>query len=58
VVEDEADPRAWIILVGNPMRREVEGLKRAMWWAAGSAMGAGVVLGLVAPYILKKLGLG
>lgn len=44
-------------LVGEPMRTDVEGLKRAVWWAAGSAMGAGLALGLFAPYILRKLGL-
>ncbi len=56
--DDDVDPDAWIKLVGNPMRREVEGLKRALWWASGIAMGAGVVLGWLSPYILKKLGLG
>ena len=55
--EDDIDPKAWIALVGKPMRQEVEGLKRALWWASGMAMGAGVILGLLGPYILKKLGL-
>jgi hypothetical protein len=49
---------AWVEEVGRPMRQEVEGLKRAIWWAAGSAMGAGLILGLFAPTILKKLGFG
>lgn len=56
---------AWIDDVGRPMRQDVEGLKRAFWWAAGTCGGAGVVLGVVgaiatqmAPYVLKKLGLG
>ncbi len=49
---------AWVEEVGRPMKTEVEGLKRALWWAAGSAMGAGLILGLIGPYILKKLGLG
>lgn len=56
--EDDVDPSAWIKLVGNPMRQEVEGIKRALWWASGSAMGAGIVLGLFAPTIMKKLGFG
>lgn len=56
--DEKIDPEAWVRWVGIPMQRTVEGLQRAFWWAAGSAMGAGVVMGLLAPYLLKKLGLG
>ena len=56
--EDDVDPGAWIKLVGNPMRQEVEGLKRAFWWAGGALLGSGMVFGWLSPYILKKLGLG
>lgn len=48
---------AWVEEVGRPMKTEMEGLKRALWWASGLAMGAGVILGLLGPYLLKKLGL-
>lgn len=48
---------AWVEEVGRPMKGEVEGLKRAVWWVSGLAMGAGVILGLIGPYVLKKLGL-
>lgn len=49
---------AWVEEIGRPMKAEVEGLKRAFWWAGGAFIGAGVILGLIGPYILKKLGLG
>ncbi len=55
---EDDDSRWWIKYIGDPMRRDVEGLKRSFWWAAGGTGGVGVVLGLLAPYILKKLGLG
>jgi len=48
---------AWIEHVGNPLRKEVDGLKRAFWWAAGAIGGAGIILGWLSPYLLKKLGL-
>ncbi len=53
----EVDPAQWIELIGKPMQAKVDGLQRAMWWATGGAMWAGVILGLIAPYVLKKLGL-
>lgn len=51
------DPAAWVKLVGDPMRADVEGLKRAFWWGCGGCGGAGLILGLLAPFILRKLGL-
>lgn len=48
---------SWIEDVGKPMRAEVEGLKRAMFWGMGAAVTAGVFLGIMGPYLLKKLGL-
>jgi len=53
----EDDPEFWIKYVGEPMRKDVDGLKRAFWWAAGGCGGAGVVLGMLMPYVMKKLGL-
>jgi hypothetical protein len=49
---------AWVEEVGRPMRTEVEGLKRAFWWAAGGIFWAGIIVGGLSPYVLKKLGLG
>lgn len=53
----DTDPEQWIELIGKPMAAKVDGLQRAFTWAVGAAVGAGVVLGLLAPYLLKKLGL-
>jgi hypothetical protein len=49
---------AWIEYVGKPMERDVEALKRAMWTMFGGGTGVGVVVGLLAPFLLKKMGLG
>ena len=58
---EDGDPltqvRSWVKYVGEPMRREVDGLKRSFWWAAGGFGGAGITMGLFLPYIMKKLGL-
>lgn len=56
-IDPLAEVVGWVREVGRPMKADVDALKRAFWWAAGSAMGAGVVLGLLAPYVLRKLGL-
>ena len=48
---------SWIEDVGKPMKIEVEGLKRATVWGMASAVTAGVFLGVLGPYLLKKLGL-
>lgn len=53
----DVDPVQWIELVGKPAVEKIDGLQRAFTWAVGAAVGAGVVLGLLAPYILRKLGL-
>lgn len=57
--DDDPGARAlmWIEYIGAPMKTEMEGIKRAFWWGYGGCIGAGVVLGLLAPFILKKLGL-
>lgn len=59
---DGADPLTqaltWIEHVGKPMRADVEGIKRSIWWASGGCMGMGMILGLFMPTILKKLGFG
>jgi hypothetical protein len=47
----------WIEYVGKPAVRDVDGLKRAMWIMFGGGTGIGTVLGLLAPFLLKKLGL-
>lgn len=49
--------RAWIEHVGRPMVEDVRALKRNFWTAAGFFGGAGVVFGLIAEPILRKLGL-
>lgn len=48
---------SWIENVGIPMRAEVEGLKRAVWFVGGGGTLLGLVLGALGPFILKKLGL-
>lgn len=47
----------WIDEVGKPMRAEVEGLKRAMWWLVGAGGAVGLILGALGPFLLKKWGL-
>ncbi len=47
---------SWIRDVGNPLRADVDGLKRAFWLMAGGSGVVGVIFGLLAPVILKKLG--
>lgn len=48
---------SWIEHVGKPMKEDVEGLKRAVWWAFGGGWAVGIFLGAIGPYLLKKLGL-
>ncbi len=48
---------SWIKYVGVPMEKEVEALKRALWTMGGGGVGVGMILGLIAPFLLKKLGL-
>jgi len=48
---------AWIKDIGSPMKADVEGLKRAFWLVSGGSGVVGVALGLIAPAILKKLGI-
>lgn len=52
-----AEIATWIDYIGEPMRRDVDGLRRMVWWVGGAGVGSGAVLGLLLPYILKKLGL-
>lgn len=47
----------WIEYVGKPMEKEVEALKRAIWTMGAGGVGAGLILGLIMPFILKKVGL-
>ncbi len=47
----------WIENIGKPMAKDVEGLKRALWTIGGGGFGAGTILGLVLPFLLKKWGL-
>ena len=54
----DVDPATWIKIVGEQMRADVDGLKRMFWGAAGAFFGAGIVLGVFLPPIMKKLGLG
>lgn len=53
----DIDPVAWIRYVGIPAAAAVEALKRSFWIASGGIFGAGLILGLLMPFILKKLGL-
>lgn len=46
----------WIQKIGEPISKDVEGLKRALWMAVGGAGVIGTLFGLLAPVILKKLG--
>lgn len=56
--EGDVDPGAWIKIVGEQMRADVEALKRMFWGAAGACFGIGIMLGVFLPPILKKIGFG
>lgn len=50
------NPVQWILLRGDPMWKDVQGLKQVIWTAFGGGAVIGTIATILASFVLDKLG--